>query len=751
MKKYQLILILALVGFCFTEDQDICSSGFETKLEEECVKLDASCELTDNSPNRCISKKNSNCRGGDGDEYICYRIYPNDYPERICYYDSANDECKERKPTCGEYSSLTKIDETHNYCSLLDAGEKKTCHLSDISGDCTAYYDSCSETPSTECNGNLPSNFKQICELVGTTCTPVERKCDNPIYDVTETQCHELKSSSNLKACVYSNGVCKAEFIKCDDITNTASSSICNNKYPLIKDSNNNYYYDDINKCAYVTDETKCQKLPKTCAEYDGDDENTCLSLKPIDANQSKKRCVFDASRTPNKCYEEYITCEEYNDDISSKYSPTRPTNSYSCENIKLLEQNRRCIYIRETDKCITKDIYTTCDGYDGTDKYTCESIKSSVTNAYCVLTSDSKCVERKDANMTCEDAIDEEDCHFYAKPVVFGKRCIYSDKKCMEVFQRCEDYNQTDSDVCNSLVLYNGKKCYFESNQCKSRDKICKEASNKDECLLISKTGVSNPAKKVCDWITLSGDSLPSCAENYKYCSDYRGSDITTCQNIKPYDKSGNYVDYTSECEKNDDKQCQRISKSCGDADNPLRCSIISPKIKDNHMYHCVYDNKNNDCNRHKKKCEDITSSNSNDCEDNIPEDYLTSYCVYDSTNQKCVTKKRCHAFDENYHADLCNAIQTNCLYDSNGCHEEKYPCEDKVFFSLSDGNKAICESIEVSSPNKLCTINEDGTACKEIFKNVTWENATTENGSESLMKGIQFIAIILSLLIFI
>ena len=60
--------------------------------------------------------------------------------------------------------------------------------------------------------------------------------------------------------------------------------------------------------------------------------------------------------------------------------------------------------------------------------------------------------------------------------------------------------------------------------------------------------------------------------------------------------------------------------------------------------------------------------------CTNNIPEDYLTSYCEYDNNNDKCVSKKNSQAFKEKYYANSCNAIQPNCLYENNECHEKKY-----------------------------------------------------------------------------
>ena len=184
-----------------------------------------------------------------------------------------------------------------------------------------------------------------------------------------------------------------------------------------------------------------------------------------------------------------------------------------------------------------------------------------------------------------------------------------------------------------------------------------------------------------------ISGDLSPSCVENYKYCSDYRGNNTQICENTKPYDISGNYIDLTSECKLNDNGICQRVSKWCREADgNPIRCSIISQKIKNNNINHCVYDNENNICQQYRKKCEDITRlTNPRDfisnCTNNIPEDFLTSYCEYDNNNDKCVTKKNCQVFKEKYYANLCNAIQPNCLYENNECMKKNILVKKKYF----------------------------------------------------------------------
>ena len=296
----------------------------------------------------------------------------------------------------------------------------------------------------------------------------------------------------------------------------------------------------------------------------------------------------------------------------------------------------------------------------------------------------------------------------------------------------------------------------------------------NGDECKLISKTGVSDPNKKVCDYlefsITLSDGSSGTeyrCIENFKYCSDYRGKDQTTCENIKPYDESGNYVDETSKCELNDDIDndyvstdlCQRVSKKCSDAQNPVQCANISPKIKNNLIKYCVYIN--DKCKESYKSCEYVpTSFEDYTCESTVPENYLSSYCVaesYLSTRYKCTTKKACDNFDENHYANLCREIHTNCSYsfvDKTCTMKNIYYCSNKKFYTASDENEEVCKSLEVTSPNYVCKLKADKSACEEILKDEyynTYINSNQQKSSSSaglIEKGIHLIMTLLCLL---
>ena len=256
-------------------------------------------------------------------------------------------------------------------------------------------------------------------------------------------------------------------------------------------------------------------------------------------------------------------------------------------------------------------------------------------------------------------------------------------------------------------------------------------------------------------------------CVENYKFCSDYRGDDIITCTNIKPYDESGNYIDETSKCEINDEIDndpnldlCQRISKSCSEAaGNPILCANISPKIKDNHIKYCAYIA--GYCIESYKSCENVPYSETKIlCQNNIPENHLSSRCegklASYGDDYRCVTNKlNCDSFIQAYYADYCHSIHNNCSYsyEDNTCTMKTVlHCSDKIFYTAKNENEAVCKTLEVTSPNYICTLKGDKSACKEILKDSIYLTSTSNqkgNSAEFIRKGINLIIILLCLLI--
>ena len=245
MKPSQLILIFAILGYCFTDDPDICSTEFEEKLKTECSAIDTTCSLTSFSK-RCISYKNDDCSKGDGNEDTCRRTFPSQFPLKKCVYDSVNEKCKLEDTVCTDFDNGVNgvfFDDNKNYCAQLKANnDRSSCRISE-NGKCESHSNYCGDLSSspTDCNKNILSNISRCFYDTDNICKEEQRKCDRIINYITEEQCHGLKATDDEKQkCVYSNGKCKEEYIKCQDIP-SPSDPTCWGKYPLIQKGT---YYD---------------------------------------------------------------------------------------------------------------------------------------------------------------------------------------------------------------------------------------------------------------------------------------------------------------------------------------------------------------------------------------------------------------------------------------------------------------------------------------------------------------------------
>ena len=334
MKISKLLLFLALLGHCFSDE---CENEFQTLIKNQCEKIDNSCSFFDL---RCISKNDNDCSRGDGDLTTCNKIFHKDFPTKKCVYNSP--KCKPDNTVCSDFNYLfagVRFDPLidRSYCDGFSAiTNGKRCHISN-SRSCQEYFSSCNGLSDPGCTNNLIS-YKRECKMVGGTCTEVDRNCDNPLYNVNEEECRTLNPTNANQKCVYTSGVCTAEFISCVN----HGSTDCNNKRPLIQNGNE---YDLSKKCIYNTPSTgtgSCEEEKEDCSLYTGDDKTVCPNLKVSDP--IKKRCVYDQTSTSPICKEEYKTCQLYNDMETSK-------RREDCESISLDDQNKKCIYINEIDK----------------------------------------------------------------------------------------------------------------------------------------------------------------------------------------------------------------------------------------------------------------------------------------------------------------------------------------------------------------------------------------------------------------
>ncbi len=796
MTAFQFILIFAVIGYCVVNPEEVdCQELFDTEMKGKCLEINnPGCSFFKEESYHCV--ETNDCSQGNGNDGAkCRKINPSNFHKQKCDLDGTT--CKTMDKKCSEWkmNDITEIDCTgltpssnneicrlvsgyYPYQTVLDSG-------TDSSGtSCISYHKSCSTIDDSEtCNKNIPDVLNYKCEWDSTKspkCQSKEIYCGSNTYYKGARICRELfmtDADKNAgKKCIFYQNSCQIEYSKCEDRPYVTEKEKCEDFMPL---SSNNVEYDYSMKCIYNPDaiipsgETgyKCKSAKRKCTEYNFPSMTTisgfqmpdgllneafCSQLEVTD--NSYQRCAYDET---NGCYEEYKTCEDY---ILHKIETTR-----DCEKIVLTNPNQKCVYDEKEDTCVTIEKYAKCSDYHGKDKKTCESILSSDTHQYCILDKDTECIEKP---INCSEAYTEDDCIKIAKPSDSNKRCAYKGSKCVEEYIRCEDYlgetsnYQISTSTCQDIQLYDGKTCDWVSTNtatgsttymCRSQFKTCGQASTKEECLLIAKTGVTDPERKVCSW------TGSDCIENYKYCSDYRGLDDSNslCTRIKPYDESGNNIDIGSKCIY-DVAGCQRVPVECSDAGtNPILCEAYSDYIKDKDKKYCFFDVSN--CKAHYKKCEDFEPHDDiTSCSSNIIKGFTTKVC--DDDNGKCVQKYDCSKFStvNTYKSLICKSIHPNCTYTyPNKCeYSGNNKCDDIKFYSNNSNYKETCENMEASVPYKKCVLKEDQSGCEEVYREYNYSTGNVSysttpdasnqgNSSGFIMEGIHLIMALLCLLI--
>ena len=778
MKTLKLILVLAIFSYCFTDTFN-CEEEFENLLKQKCEEID-SCSYNPNDPNhRCV--ETHEC--GTGNSSYCARINPQDYLSKKCFYDGSS--CTSIPRQCGNYITNSIIGNSCESLSVSNPNEQR-CILTYGTygtGNCEAHYKDCSKASQSKCNTNIPELSSKKCEW-STSCNPVDRYCGDGdktfVNFFGKDECNVLQvtgmtdEEKTKKKCIYDGGICKEVLKECESYTSVHSEDDCNNYMPLKVVGTNKYDYDYEKICTYISDSGICNPRKRKCLEYSSEldeilSDNFC---KNLDTSETYYRCTYNEET--NRCKEEYRSCDAY---INNKVE----TDRSNCEDIVLEDKTKTCVYNQKDDTCTEIVKYSTCGEYKEKDKKICESILSSENNQYCILDKDSECIEKP---INCTEALDDEEmCLKIAKSTDSNKRCAFGYtsaspliKMCYEEYIRCEDYIGNSQSECEKINLYDGKKCEWETNTgagttlkiCRSTFKTCSNAKTKEECKLIARTGVTDPDRKVCDW------DGSSCFENYKYCSDYRGTDPNVCKKIKPYDESGDNVDIGFKCFIDNDENvgCEKVPVECGDAGHSRSlCESYSQYIKDNDKKFCVYDDNSNSCKSYYRKCEYIKHSEevTSSCTNNIIEGYIIGACELDDTGTKCVTKNICSKLASTYSSKrdyFVKRINPNCSYSyssltsSNIFKYGEKTCKQTTFYTNSANNKEICESMMASTPYKKCILKEDGSACDEVYREFNYstagisysrapDNVTQENSSHFIEKGMHLFMALICLLI--
>ena len=769
MKSSYFISIFCLLNFCFTQViEDRCASEFETILESKCRGI-GSCSYNLQS---CIPI--SSCSGNTQED--CEKNIPPDYGIQKCKFTDGR--CQKVKKVCSDYNFI--IDSFRIQADTCSGLDKETnlegrCYFSltnilstPDNRECITHYDSCSSITSLEgkteteketlCNKNIPFDFKYKCHWEESACTQTERSCSEyfHLYKwANKDNCRTLKASTGA-TCVFDTDGC-IEAYPCSHWDYEPDN--CNGKTPL-NDAGDAVDY--LFKCFYDENEStehRCKKKRKECNDYINgaliNGENACEQY--IAKDTDKKQCFLESSS--DSCVEQFKSCQLYEENEVDK-------SRANCEKIRLTDTNKKCVYIKEEHRCEEGNVYNNCNDYKGSDKKICENIVSPKRNSNCVLAEDLTCKERE---FHCKEAYDRYDCLIYAKPTDNNKKCVWSGSSCYEEIKGCEDYvykNSGSEAYCNSLEVYNGKKCYYDWEKCKSKDKVCDEARSREECKLIEKTGVSDPAKKICEW-TSSSDTGNYCIENYKYCSDYRpkttsastseySNYLQTCRNIKPYNPKTNTLDVAYTCDIKDPLVgCEKVPKECSAANgNKILCHYISPIIKDKRIKYCVY--ARGSCQEMYKTCELVDENKlSTKCSGNIPEGFLgVGHCELkfdtDGNPIKCETKEnKCISFDKNDYEDLCLNIHHDCSFNSAGCINSTKSCNTVKFYTANKDNEGICNSYKSSDKDYICTLKEDKSGCEFVHKeSIPFYYAINTNNNNSFKLKVERIYLFVFLL---
>ena len=134
---------------------------------------------------------------------------------------------------CSEFENIKK-----EYCKYLDAGEDN-----------------------------------KVCNIINGKCISTYRDCEDYKEDVKKDICESIIPYSNVeKKCVFSNNECISKERTCSDFRFGLES---NSNCELLKAEEEN------KKCALIN--KKCEEQYKSCEYYEGNDEETCKSIIPVD------------------------------------------------------------------------------------------------------------------------------------------------------------------------------------------------------------------------------------------------------------------------------------------------------------------------------------------------------------------------------------------------------------------------------------------------------------------------------------
>ena len=645
--------------------------------------------------------------------------------------------------------STTFINRLKSECTNFFSNSTHTCEYS--GGKCGFKYISCSSYEGQDestCSSIKPLYLYKKCEIQGTKCTEVNKKCEDYEEGLT---CSYLSHENNQR-CVFNEGKCTTYYNSCTD----APIDKCTNNIPS----------NSAKKCEWDSTNSVCNEVDKKCNDYPDSipSDEYCGNYQTSDS--TKKVCF---PKQTGGCEERYKTCELYNTNENRKNKEncesiipyvvykngaedydydlkcvfsggTCSTKDKECKDYNNMESSCKYFTLKDTDKvCAYKgtqciEQYKTCELYNSKasskNRNDCLAIQPYIDGRFdnskiCDYTGD-VCSTR---DKSCQDITEGETACLSFNPKDTNKRCIYSGSQCKEQYKTCYLYNQNaspkDETECKNIKLYdlygnlNTKEyCDFVDSECLQKKKTCSELTSQTDCesssfedyICVFKGNkckeqyrtcdkynelVAESAKNKDDCESINEGTFNKCSfnTNTKVCSkikkDCKEISTSSCSFHTP-------TDTTKKCILIND-QCVEQYKTCElyDAQNTKTadvCNKIIPyRTNANYIdedYKCVFDSQNSKCERKKKECKDITDSDT--CTLFSPEDSTNKICIYE--NNAC---KEVYKSCENYNTDAnkneagCKAVTYRNSYGVNyhyKCIYEQNTCKEKKLESCSD-----------------------------------------------------------------
>jgi hypothetical protein len=508
-RKIILYALLFIYQYLLITTADLCSTSFDLLKKNSCLSTkpyNANTHKCIYSNSKCTAfyKSCSSYTVGEGkkiDSQICSSITASDR-YRKCKVNVESNICEEVYRECEDYIKNEGIE-----CEDLQAGENQRCIL--FNGQCKAHYKKCEYITGEEkgkCGTNIPDPteystnkyskcFWDTTDSSNPSCKPTDRTCSeyDTYKDLISISCKNLKPSDTTdtnKKCLYDTvkKKCYEGYGDCGDYSGTDKNTC--QKYKHINSEN---IVDHTQKCDFNA-ENKCDSLPKGCSDFiAGEDENFCNSFTTEDS--SITRCFLQ----DNNCKEKYISCAAYNSLEEGK------KNENDCKAIKPLKSGT--LNIDPHAKCV---------------------MESNI------------CTSK---NKECSEITDETTClgHTLDKPL---KNCVFKDKKCIEQYSSCSNYNNVAEDKrnekeCTSIEDPLGK-CVFVNKECiiqvlyttcnDYNNNVDNNNKNEKDCTSI----IESPHNLKCVFTPKNGDTPAKCESKNYECSDVNFDTLkASCTNI--------------------------------------------------------------------------------------------------------------------------------------------------------------------------------------------------------------------------